>query len=162
MEDAAARAMRYLDTLPERKIWPGEAALAGLDRFVEPLQEQSVPAETVLAQLDEFGSPATVANAGGRYFGYVVGGALPAALAANWLAAAWDQNAHHWAGSPIAARLEEVALEWIREIAGLPAGTGGAFVTGASIANFCALAAARHALLGKLGWDVEADASAPR
>jgi glutamate/tyrosine decarboxylase-like PLP-dependent enzyme len=156
MEDAAARAMRYLAELPERKIWPTDAALAGLDRFVEPLQQHSIPAGTVLAQLDELGSPATVANAGGRYFGYVVGGALPAALAANWLAAAWDQNAHHWAGSPIAARLEEVALEWIRATADLPAGTGGAFVTGASIANFCALAAARHALLGKLGWDVEA------
>lgn len=156
LEDAAARARRYLAELGERRTWPTPAALAGLERFVEPLQDPSVPAEAVLALLDEAGSPATVANAGGRYFGYVVGGALPAALAANWLAAAWDQNAHHWAGSPVAARLEEVALGWITGLAGLPAGTGGAFVTGASIANFCALAAARHALLAGLGWDVEA------
>lgn len=156
LEDAAARARRYLAELGERRTWPTPAALAGLERFVEPLQDPSAPAEAVLALLDEAGSPATVANAGGRYFGYVVGGALPAALAANWLAAAWDQNAHHWAGSPVAARLEEVALGWITGLAGLPAGTGGAFVTGASIANFCALAAARHALLAGLGWDVEA------
>lgn len=156
MEDAAARAIRYLENLPARRVWPTPQALAGLDRFVEPLQEETVPAENVLALLDEAGSPATVASAGGRYFGYVVGGALPAPLAANWLAAAWDQNAHHWAGSPIAVRLEEVALGWVAELAGLPAETGGAFVTGASIANFCALAAARHDRLAAAGWDVEA------
>jgi glutamate/tyrosine decarboxylase-like PLP-dependent enzyme len=156
MEDAAQRAIRYLEELPRRAIWPSDAALTRLDAFIEPLQQESVQAETVLAMLDELGSPATVANAGPRYFGYVVGGALPASVAANWLAAAWDQNVHHWAGSPVGTRLEEVALGWITELAGLPAGTGGAFVTGASIANFCALAAARHGLLAGLGWDVEA------
>jgi glutamate/tyrosine decarboxylase-like PLP-dependent enzyme len=156
MEDAAQRAIRYLDELPRRAIWPSDAALARLDAFIEPLQQESVPAETVLAMLDEFGSPATVANAGPRYFGYVVGGALPASVAANWLATAWDQNVHHWAGSPAGTRLEEVALRWITGLAGLPASTAGAFVTGASIANFCALAAARHALLAGQGWDVEA------
>lgn len=157
MDDAARRAVRYLRGLAERPTWPDDAALAGLDRFVEPLQRDSVAPEAVLAMLDEFGSPATVANAGPRYFGYVVGGALPASVAANWLATAWDQNVHHWAGSPVGTRLEEVALGWITGLAGLPPGTGGAFVTGASIANFCALAAARHALLAHHGWDVEAD-----
>jgi glutamate/tyrosine decarboxylase-like PLP-dependent enzyme len=157
MDDAAGRAARYLRSLAERPTWPDDAALAGLDGFVEPLQQASVPAETVLAMLDELGSPATAASAGPRYFGYVVGGALPASVAANWLATAWDQNVHHWAGSPVGTRLEEVALGWITGLAGLPPGTGGAFVTGASIANFCALAAARHALLARLGWDVEAD-----
>jgi glutamate/tyrosine decarboxylase-like PLP-dependent enzyme len=156
MEDAAQRATRYLDELPGRATWPADAALAGLDAFIEPLQQESVPAETVLAMLDELGSPATVASAGPRYFGYVVGGALPATVAANWLATAWDQNVHHWAGSPVGARLEEVALRWVTALAGLPAGTGGAFVTGASIANFCTLAAARHVLLARSGWDVEA------
>jgi glutamate/tyrosine decarboxylase-like PLP-dependent enzyme len=156
LDDAAQRAIRYLDELPQRAVWPGDAALARLDAFIEPLQKEAVPAETVLAMLDELGSPATVANAGPRYFGYVVGGALPAAVAANWLATAWDQNVHHWAGSPVGTRLEEMALGWIQDLAGLPASTGGAFVTGASIANFCALAAARHALLARLGWDVEA------
>lgn len=156
LDDVARRAARYLRQLPARAIWPDDAALAALDKFVEPMPRPPAPAEAVLAMLDELGSPATVASAGPRYFGYVVGGALPSAVAANWLAAAWDQNAHHWAGSPVATRLEEVALGWVTELAGLPQGTGGAFVTGASIANFCALAAARHALLGQLGWDVEA------
>lgn len=156
LDDVARRAARYLRELPARATWPDQAALAALDKFVEPMPRQPAPAESVLAMLDELGSPATVASAGPRYFGYVVGGALPAAVAANWLATAWDQNAHHWAGSPVATRLEEVALGWVTELAGLPRGTGGAFVTGASIANFCALAAARHALLGRLGWDVEA------
>lgn len=156
LDDVARRAARYLRELPARAIWPDDAALAALDKFVEPMPRPPAPAEAVLAMLDELGSPATVASAGPRYFGYVVGGALPSAVAANWLAAAWDQNAHHWAGSPVATRLEEVALGWVTELAGLPQGTGGAFVTGASIANFCALAAARHALLGRLGWDVEA------
>lgn len=156
LDDVARRAARYLRELPARANWPDDAALAALDKFVEPMPRPPAPAEAVLAMLDELGSPATVASAGPRYFGYVVGGALPAAVAANWLAAAWDQNAHHWAGSPVATRLEEVALGWVTELAGLPQGTGGAFVTGASIANFCALAAARHALLGRLDWDVEA------
>lgn len=156
LDDVARRAARYLHDLPARATWPDQAALAALDRFVEPMPRQPAPAEAVLAMLDELGSPATVASAGPRYFGYVVGGALPATVAANWLATAWDQNAHHWAGSPVATRLEEVALGWVAELAGLPQGTGGAFVTGASIANFCALAAARHALLARLGWDVEA------
>jgi hypothetical protein len=113
MDDAAGRAARYLRGLAERPIWPDDAALAGLDRFIEPLQRDSVAPEAVLAMLDEFGSPATVANAGPRYFGYVVGGALPASVAANWLASAWDQNAHHWAGSPIGTRLEEVVLNQV-------------------------------------------------
>jgi glutamate/tyrosine decarboxylase-like PLP-dependent enzyme len=157
LENAAGRATRYLEALPERRIWPDDEALANLERFLEPLQQDSLAAEHVLALLDDIGSPATVASAGPRYFGYVVGGALPATLAANWLASAWDQNVHHWAGSPVGARLEEVALGWIAELAKLPAGTGGAFVTGASIANFCALAAARHRLLAELGWDVESN-----
>jgi glutamate/tyrosine decarboxylase-like PLP-dependent enzyme len=156
LEDAAARARRYLEALPDRRAWPAPEALEGLARFVEDLPEDSTPAEAVLALLDEAGSPATTASAGGRYFGWVVGGALPVTVASQWLATAWDQNAHHWAGSPVSATLEEVALGWITDLGGLPAGTGGAFVTGASIANFCALAAARHRLLAELGWDVEA------
>ena len=105
--------------------------------------------------LDEIGSPATVATAGGRYFGFVVGGVLPATLAANWLAGAWDQNAGLVVMSPIAAKLEEVALRWLVDIFGLPLECGGAFVTGATMANFTGLAAARHAVLAKVGWDVE-------
>jgi glutamate/tyrosine decarboxylase-like PLP-dependent enzyme len=107
--------------------------------------------------LHEYGSPATVAKTAGRFFGFVNGGCLPAALAASWLVSAWDQNAAFFVQSPVAITLEEIALEWVRELLGLPEGTGGAVVTGATMANFSALAAARHALLARAGWDVEAD-----
>jgi glutamate/tyrosine decarboxylase-like PLP-dependent enzyme len=118
--------------------------------------DPSEPA-TVLGLLDELASPATMGVAGPRFFGFVIGGTLPAALAANWLASAWDQNAAFDAASPATAVLESVALDWMREIFCLPEGSAGAFVTGATMANFSSLAAARHALLAAQGWDVEAD-----
>jgi glutamate/tyrosine decarboxylase-like PLP-dependent enzyme len=107
--------------------------------------------------LDEVGSPATVASAGGRYFGFVVGGTLPVALAANWLAGAWDQNAMSSVSSPVATKVEEIVIPWLLDLLHLPAGCAGAFVTGAILANFTALAAARHSVLRSQGWDVEAD-----
>ena len=107
--------------------------------------------------LDDFGSPATVAIPGRRYFGFVTGGSLPATLAANWLAGAWDQNAGMAICSPIAAKLEEVSAAWLVDLLGLPAGTQVGFVTGATMANFTALAAARHSVLSQVGWDVEED-----
>jgi glutamate/tyrosine decarboxylase-like PLP-dependent enzyme len=110
----------------------------------------------VLALLDEAGSPATVASAGGRYFGFVIGGSLPAALAANVLAAAWDQNTALRIMSPVAAELEDITLAWLRDLFQLPATAAGSFVTGATMANFTCLAAARNALLARSGWDVEA------
>lgn len=111
----------------------------------------------VLALLDDIASPATVATTGGRYFGFVIGGSLPAALGANWLAGAWDQNASMQVMSPVAAKLEEIVLEWIVDVLGLPSGSGAGFVTGTTMANFTALAAARTALLKRAGWDVEED-----
>jgi glutamate/tyrosine decarboxylase-like PLP-dependent enzyme len=111
----------------------------------------------MLAQLDEIGSPATVATTGGRYFGFVNGGMLPAALAANWLAGAWNQNAALRVMSPIAAELEEVVLRWICEALALPPDCSGGLVTCATMANFTALVTARHALLKRMGWDVTED-----
>jgi glutamate/tyrosine decarboxylase-like PLP-dependent enzyme len=111
----------------------------------------------VLALLDDCGSPATVATAGPRFFGYVIGGSLPVTVAANWLAAAWDQPAFAYSSSPVAATLEEIALRWLLELFGLSSTCGGAFVTGATMAHFCGLAAARHSVLKNAGWDVEAD-----
>jgi glutamate/tyrosine decarboxylase-like PLP-dependent enzyme len=145
-----------LDTIEERDVYPSAEALAAMAAFDEPLPEQPQPAADTLALLDEIGSPATVASAGQRYFGFVIGGSLPATLAANWLAGAWDQNAGPAAASPVAARLETVALGWLLDALGLPPAAGGGFVTGATMANFCGLAAARHALLRREGWDVEA------
>ena len=155
--DAADRATRYLAGLTDRPVGVTDAALAGLTRLDEPLPEGPTDPAEVLALLDDTGSPATVATAGGRYFGFVTGGALPAALAANWLTTAWDQNAALSVMSPIAAKVEDVALGWLTDLFGLPSGTGAAFVTGATMANVAALAAARHRVLADAGWDVEAD-----
>jgi len=157
LNDAAARAIRYLDGLEARRVAPTPEALADLKELDGPLPEAPTDPAAVLALLDDFGSPATVATAGPRFFGFVIGGALPVTLAANWLAGAWDQPAFAYAASPIAATLEEVALRWLLDLFGLPPSCGGAFVTGATMANFCGLAAARHSVLKKAGWDVEAD-----
>ena len=156
LEEAARLGCRYLDGLDDRPAFPAPAAVTGLDAFDEPFPAAtSDPLET-LALLDKAGSPATVATAGGRYFGFVIGGSLPAALAANWLAGAWDQNAGLAAASPVAARLEAVALRWLLDVLSLPQDAGGGFVSGATMANFSGLAAARHAILRRAGWDVEA------
>jgi len=157
LEQAANRGIRYLEELPARGVFPATSALERLQELGGPLPTKRTDAAEVLAVLDEIGSPATVATAGPRYFGFVTGGALPATVAANWLAGAWDQCAGLEILSPVSAALEEIALRWLVEILGLPPGTGAGFVTGATMANFSALAAARHALLERAGWDVESD-----
>jgi glutamate/tyrosine decarboxylase-like PLP-dependent enzyme len=156
---AARRAVAYLQGVAERRVAPSDSALRDLEQFVEVLPDSPSDACAVLDLLDRIGSPATVATAGGRYFGFVNGGALPASVAATWIASAWDQNAALRVMSPVAAALEDVALGWVRDVLGLPAeGTpGGAIVTGATMANFACVAAARHALLERCGWDVEDD-----
>jgi glutamate/tyrosine decarboxylase-like PLP-dependent enzyme len=156
LNDAAQRASRYLESLDTRSVAPEAQALAALARFNRAFPEHTTSAESVLAELDEIGSPATMASAGGRFFGFVTGGALPAAVAANWLAATWDQNAGLVVSSPSNAALEIVSLQWLQDIFHLPAQSAGGFVTCATAANFSALAAARHALLARAGWDVEA------
>jgi glutamate/tyrosine decarboxylase-like PLP-dependent enzyme len=149
--------MDYLEGVDARSVAPEPAAVAALSSLRGPLPPGPTSAEAVLHLLDTYGSPATVAKTGGRNFGFVNGGCLPAALAASWLVSAWDQNAAFFVQSPAAIVLEEIALEWVRQLLGLPEGTGGAVVTGATMANFTALAAARHALLARAGWDAEAD-----
>jgi glutamate/tyrosine decarboxylase-like PLP-dependent enzyme len=153
----AETAARYLESLDVRSVAPTPEALAGLAELHEPFPERPMEAGCVLETLDRIGSPATMGMAGRRYFGFVIGGSLPAALAANWLAGAWDQCPGLFAASPIGTVLEEVSLGWLLDVLKLPAGSGGAFVTGATMANFTALAAARRAVLGRAGWDVEAD-----
>jgi glutamate/tyrosine decarboxylase-like PLP-dependent enzyme len=157
LNDAAARAIRYLQGLPERRVAPEPEALAALVRFDEPLPEHPDDAERVIALLDEAGSPATMASAGPRFFGFVIGGSHPVAVGANWLATAWDQNAGAAVASPVAAKLEQVAGSWLVDLFGLPQGTTAGFVTGATMANMTALAAARHEVLARAGWDVEAN-----
>ena len=156
LQDAADRASQYLRALPERRVAPSEADLAQLTELGGDLPSGPIPDDEILALLDRVGSPATVASAGPRYFGFVTGGALPVTVAANVLAGAWDQNAFTPAASPVGAELERISLGWLVDILGLPPESYGALVTGSQLANFSALAAARHAVLGRSGWDVEA------
>ena len=156
LDDAAKRASRYLESLDTRPVAPGPEALAAVARFDRAFPEDMCAAERVLAELDEIGSPAAMASAGGRFFGFVIGGALPVTVAANWLATTWDQNAGMVITAPVNAALENISLRWVKDILHLPSASGGGFVTCATAANFSALAAARHALLARAGWDVEA------
>src|SRR5256885_10023010 len=151
---AAERGVRYVEGVRGRKVAPEAEALAGLARFREKLPEGPTEARRVVEMLDDVGSPATVASTGGRYFGFVIGGTLPAAMAANWLASAWDQNVALRVMSPVAAELEDVVLGWICDALRLPAECDGGFMTCATAANFCGLAAARTSLLARGGWGV--------
>ncbi|HXV64618.1 MAG TPA: aminotransferase class V-fold PLP-dependent enzyme [Vicinamibacteria bacterium] len=156
LENSARRAAIYLEGLSERSVTPRADDLTRLRELHISLPDQPTSPEQVLKTLDDVGSPATVASAGPRYFGFVTGGALPASLAASVLASAWDQNAHLRVGSPIGATLENIALGWIRDLLSLSTGWGGGFVTGTTMGNFACLAAARHHVLANSGWDVEA------
>src|SRR5690242_21389328 len=154
---AAEKAIRYVNNAGHRRVSPASSDLARLAGFQEPFpSDPSNPAD-VLKQLDATGSPATMTTTGGRYFGFVNGGMVPAALAANWMAAAWNQNAALRVMSPIAAELEEIVLRWVCEALRLPPECAGGLVTCATMANFTALVSARHALLARAGWDVNAD-----
>jgi glutamate/tyrosine decarboxylase-like PLP-dependent enzyme len=153
--DACERAGRYVSGIRTRRVAPGPEDIDRLIGFSEPMAYDPCDPAQVLSLLDEIGSPATVGSTGGRYFGFVTGGALPITLAANWLAGAWDQNAAFSVTSPVAARLEEVVLGWLSSLLGLPASCAAGFVTGATMANVTCLAAARHALFERIGWNVE-------
>jgi glutamate/tyrosine decarboxylase-like PLP-dependent enzyme len=157
LRDAATRAASYLDGLDARKVAPDPVATAALEALDAPMPVKGCDPARVIADLDAFGSPATMAMAGPRFFGFVIGGALPVTLAANWIAGAWDQNSAFYEATPATSRIEQIALRWLIDLIGLPADTGGAFVTGATVANFAALAAARHVVLARAGWNVEAE-----
>lgn len=154
--EAAQRAIAYRTGLAQRRVSPDPGALPELVQHLGGnLPAGPTPADQVLDLLDRYGSPATTASAGGRFFGFVIGSSLPATVAASWLATAWDQNTGLLAAAPATTLLEQIALVWLLEILDLPRGSAGAFVTGGQMANFTSLAAARHSVLAKLGWDVE-------
>ncbi len=150
-------AKSYIATQHTQPVYPTEEAICNLEKLDTPLQQKSLHANEVLSLLDEIGSPATVKTTGGRYYGFVIGGCLPAAMCAKLLASVWDQNAGLTVMSPVASKLETIAGKWMLKIFGLPADCGFGFVTGDTVANFTALAAARHKLLKNAGWDVEAN-----
>lgn len=161
---AAQHARDFLDTLDERRVAARVDAAGVREALGGPLPEHGTHPQAVIDALATGAEPALVATAGPRHFGFVVGGALPAALAADWLVSAWDQNAAFHALSPAAAAIEEITSAWVLDILGLPARASVGFVTGGQGANTTCLAAARHAVLAKAGWDVEGDGliGAPR
>ena len=154
---AAEKAIRYVENAGTRRVGPSSADLAALAGFHERFPGGPSNPADVLSQLAAAGSPATVAMTGGRYFGFVNGGMVPAALAASWMASAWNQNASFRVMSPVAVELEDLVLQWICEALGLPPDCQGGLVTCATMASFTALLTARHALLKKAGWDVTED-----
>ncbi len=154
LERAQEMAREYVETVGDRRVFPSDEDLAALGQLEEPLPSSPSAPRDTLELLHAVGSPATVAHTGGRYFGFVNGGALPVGMAARWLADAWDQNTAHYVMSPIAAKLEEVCEGWLAELLGLPDGSAAGFVTGTTLANFSGLAAGRNHLLRLQGWDV--------
>ena len=157
-------AAHFLGTLGERPIRADASVLELREALGGPLPEKGREPAQVVAELIAAAEPGVVAMPSGRYFGFVIGGALPAALAADWLTSTWDQNAGLVACGPSAAVAEEVALEWLRELLGLPEGISAGVVTGCQMAHVTALAAARHHVLDRAGWDLARDGlqGAPR
>lgn len=155
LQVAAEAGLAYVRKIRARRVAPLAEEIAGLAQLHESFPEGPSDASGVIRLLSEVGGPATMASTGARYFGYVIGGAVPAAMAANWLVGAWDQNAAFRAMSPMAAEMEDVVLPWAAEALGIPAECEGGLVTCATTANFTAMVAARHALLKRVGWNVE-------
>ncbi|HEX6850859.1 MAG TPA: aminotransferase class V-fold PLP-dependent enzyme, partial [Candidatus Polarisedimenticolaceae bacterium] len=155
LHDATDRALAFLEELPHRRVAPPVDLAALRATMGGPLPERGIAAGEVLAHLDDAARPGLVASGGPRFFGFVIGGSHPVALASDWLASTWDQNHGFYVLSPPASVAEEVAARWLLELLGLPSRSSVAFVTGAQMANFTALAAARHDVLRRAGWDVE-------
>jgi glutamate/tyrosine decarboxylase-like PLP-dependent enzyme len=152
---SAMKAIDYITDAETRRVFPSQQALRDLQKFDEPFPHDGADVLHTIDFLHEYGSPATVTSNGGRYFGFVIGGTHTAALAANWLASAWDQNAGLYLTSPVSARIESVTERWLTDILPVAPGSSVGFVTGVTMANFSALAAARSAILQKLDWNVE-------
>ena len=147
-------ALEYAEMATDRKVYPDEKALQNLDSFVEDMPTEMSDAGTILDQLHIYGSPGTVSQIGGRYFGFVNGGVIPASLAVKWLTDFWDQNTPMYVTSPVVSVIESVVERWLKQIFSLPGETVAGFVSGSSMAILCGLAAARYRILEKQGWDV--------
>ena len=143
-EQATKYAFDYSDNVERRSVFPSEKAIEDLSLFDEDMPNFNGDASQILEQLHTIGSPASVAQTGGRYFGFVTGGALPVALATKWLTDFWDQNSGLYLMSPITSVLENVTQRWLRGLFGLPNNVVASFLSGTSMAIFCGLAAARH------------------
>lgn len=147
-------AFSYMDNVNERSVFPTDEALGGLKNFVEELPASTGDPAEIVELLHRYGSPATVAQTGGRFFGFVDGGVIPAGLAARLLADCWDQNCALYEMSPLASKLETICEGWLRDLLGLPESTVAGFVTGSSIAILCGLAAGRYRIFANNNWDI--------
>jgi glutamate/tyrosine decarboxylase-like PLP-dependent enzyme len=156
LESIAGYGGDYLESLKYKRVFPSAEDLELLNSLDSSLQDEPITPEGVLSLLNDVGSKTAVANAGGRYFGFVIGSSLPAALGANWLAGVWDQNAGLEVTSPLAAQVEDICSKWLVDLLPVAKESVAGFVTGVTTANFTALAAARHSILKKLEWDVQA------
>jgi glutamate/tyrosine decarboxylase-like PLP-dependent enzyme len=157
LERAAIHAKRWLASVPDRPVRPLQSADEVLAEFGGPLPEEGLDAAGVVDELANGAEPGLMAMQSGRFFGWVIGGTLPVALASDWLVSAWDQNAASRFATPAVVAIEEVAGRWVLELLGLPLTADVGFVTGATMANFAGLAAARSAVLSRVGWDVNVD-----
>ena len=153
-EQARQYAFDYADKAWDRNVFPTDEAISNLGKFVEEMPENAGDTAEILKQLHRYGSPATVSQIGGRYFGFVNGGVIPASLAARWLTDFWDQNTALYVTSPIVAQLEAVSQDWLREILGLRSQVVAGFVSGSSLAILCGLAAGRYRVFQNNNWDV--------
>jgi len=153
-EQAKSYAYAYMDNLYDRVVFPTEDAINRLEVFDESFPEKPCDSEETLSLLHEYGSPATVAQTGGRYFGFVCGGAIPTAVAVKWLSDVWDQNPGMYVLSPIVSRLETVCEQWLIDLFGLPSETAAGFVVGTMAAIMCGIAAGRNEILKRQNWDV--------
>ena len=149
-------ASAWFASLAERPVHAAAPAEELREMLGGGLPQRGIDADEVIGTLAEAGMRGTVATTGPRYFGFVIGGSVPAAIAADWLVSCWDQNSAIYAMSPVVSVLEEVTGKWLCELAGLPPTMSFGFVTGCQMANFTGLAAARHRVLKNAGWDVEA------
>jgi glutamate/tyrosine decarboxylase-like PLP-dependent enzyme len=157
LAEADCRALAYLAGIPTRRVFPDASAIAALATFDQSLPEQGQAADQVLCQLDEIGSPATVASNAARYFGFVIGATLPVAAAAERLVLAWDQCASSFDNSPVADRLEKIAGRWVCQALGLPDQSAVGFGTSATACTLACISAARRVLLARQGWDFDGD-----
>jgi len=157
LQRTAELAADFLESLDRRPVWPHATVAELRESLGAPLQERPLDPLQVVEDLARAADPGVVGMPGGRYFGFVIGGALPASLAADWLTSVWDQNAGLVVGGPSAAVVEEIAGAWLKDLLGIPASASFSFVTGCQMAHVTGLAAARHAVLERAGWDVERD-----
>ncbi|MCC3859830.1 pyridoxal phosphate-dependent decarboxylase family protein [Pseudemcibacter aquimaris] len=156
-EQVLGAAKSFEESLDSRPVTPSDEAVKALSYFEEPLSQRGEDAKSVIKMLTDVGEPGVVSSRGGRYYGFVTGGAMPVSVAANWMAATWDQNAGPYVLSPTAAKIEVVAGGWLLDVLDLPRDAGFGFVTGATMAGFTALCTARNKLYKNLGYNLKED-----